>query len=74
MGPEKLEMSPAELMMWQWDSGGNADSGKVKRACRGRITLSSPRWSRLRYPELVAGSGKHVVVVVVAVDDTWESI
>ena len=36
---------------------GKADSGETKHAVRGRITLSSPRWSRLRSLELVAGSG-----------------
>ena len=29
-----------------------------------RSTLSSPRWSRPRCPELVAGSGKHIEVVM----------
>ena len=31
-----------------------------------RSTLSSPRWNGARCPELVAGSGKHVVVVVMS--------
>jgi len=41
-------------------------------ACLGHAFAE--RWSRPGCPELVAGSGKHVVVVIVAVDDTWESI
>jgi len=39
--------------------------GAAKRM-RGRITLSSPRWSGPRCLELVAGSRKQVVVVVMA--------
>ena len=31
-----------------------------------RSTLSSPRWNGARCPELVTGSGKHVVVVVMS--------
>jgi len=76
---------PTEFLKWlekAWDADdvagstwGNADSGEVKSVFKGRMTLSSPRWSRPRCPELVAGSGKHVVVVVVkAMYDTWESM
>ena len=35
---------------------------------KGRITSSSPRWNRLRCPELVTGSRKQVEVIVVATD------
>ena len=45
-------------------SWGNADSNEVKRVFKGRMTLSSPRWSRPRCPELVTGSRKQVEVVV----------
>ena len=45
-------------------SWGNADSSEVKCVFKGRMTLSSPRWSRPRCPELVAGSRKQVEVVV----------
>jgi len=40
------------------------DLGEIRCALKLRITLSSPRWSRPRCPELVAGSGKHVEVVM----------
>ena len=47
----------------------NADSGGVKHAFKGRIKPSSPRWSRPRCPELVAGSGKHVGMMICAMDE-----
>jgi len=57
----ELEKALADDVAVSW---GNADHGGIKHAFKGRSTLSSPRWSRPRCPELVAGSGKHVEVVV----------
>jgi len=36
------------------------DRGEIRCALKLRITLSSPRWNGARCPELVAGSGKLV--------------
>ena len=47
--------------------GGNTDSGGMR--VRGQSTPSSPRWSRPRCPELVAGSGKHVGMMIEAMDE-----
>ena len=41
------------------ETQGNIDSGEIKDVFKGRMTLSSPRWSRPRSLELVAGSGMH---------------
>jgi len=39
-----------------------------------RSTLSSPRWSRPGCPELVAGSGKQVEVVVMVYQHTVSTV
>ena len=44
--------------------GGNTDSGGMR--VKGRSKPSSPRWSRPRCPELVAGLGKHIGMMIEA--------
>jgi len=48
------------------------DRGEIRCALKLRITLSSPRWNGARCPELVAGSGKQVEVVLMVAYDVQD--